>query len=380
MLRKALLFCASVLCVAAAPVPQAGSGYVPTEIDERGLWMQMEEYERDLKNSPFVMRDVAFNAYIRDVFCRTVGQAECKDVRLYLMRTPYFNASMAPNGLMEIYSGLFLRARNEAQLAAVLGHEYTHYRNRHSIQGFKDAKKKMGALAFLSVLDGGLFTGLAIIGGYFANSRIMEAEADSGAIPMLVKAGYDPHSASLVWEQLRAEMDATAEARKKKSRKDKDRSMFSSHPPSAERMANLKAMADKAMPTTAVDDRRAAYMAALAPFWADFVDDQIKLNDFGASDFLLTSLAKEGWTGDLLYARAELYRSRGQPNDLKAAAGYYRLAISTGIAPIEAQRGLGLALMRAGEKEEARLALKAYLEKRPDAKDKAMINMLVGAS
>ncbi len=383
-LRRLLLPVVALACVAASdPVPRANVGYVPQDKDERGLWMQMEEYERDMKHSSFVMRDPALNAYVRDVFCRTVGQAECKDVRFYLMRTPYFNASMAPNGMMQVYSGLFLRTRDEAQLAAILGHEYTHYRQRHSIQQFRDIKKKLGAAVFLSILDGGLITGTALIGSIYQNSREMEAEADAGSIPMLVRAGFDPHAASLVWEQLRAEMDATALARNKKSRKDKDRGMFQTHPPTAERMVTLKAMAEKAMPAAATDNRRDAYMKALAPFWADFVDDQVKLNDFGATEFLLASLAKDGWTPALHYARGELYRSRGRPEDLVKAAEFYALSVSGKNAPVEAYRGLGLSLLRSGaadpvKAEMGKAALKEYLARKPDAKDKAMVAMLAG--
>jgi beta-barrel assembly-enhancing protease len=295
------------------------------------------------------------------------------------MRTPYFNATMAPTGLMQVYSGLLLRTQNEAQLAAILGHEFTHYKNRHSIQGFRDIKKKLNALNFLVFLDGGLLTGPALLGGYAANSREMEAEADSGSIPMLVKAGYDPHSASLVWSQLRDEMDATAVARNKKSRKDKDRGMFATHPPTAERMASLKMQAEKAMPTGGTNNRRAEYIAALAPHWSGFVDDQIKLNDFGGTEFLLASLAKEGWTPQLLYARGELYRTRGRPEDLTKAVEFYRGAVGKEAVPLEAERGLGLALLRSGASEEGKSVLKSYLNKRPDAPDKAMIAMLSGS-
>jgi beta-barrel assembly-enhancing protease len=377
--RRLILF-ASALSVAAAPAPViVGDGYTPQDKDERGLWMQMEEAERDLKQSTFVMRDPALNTYVRGVFCRTVGAAQCKDVRIYLMRTPYFNASMAPNGMMQVYSGLFLRTRDEAQLAAVLGHEYTHYRNRHSIQIFRSIKKNLATASWFSAfgLVGSLIA-LGAVGNVFTFSREMEAEADSGSIPMLNSAGYDPHAASLVWEQLRAEMDATAVARNKKSRKDKNGGMFASHPPTAERMTALKAQADKSVSSGTPNNRRAEYLAALAPFWADFVDDQIKLNDFGATDFLLESLAKDGWTPELSYARGELFRARGRPEDLPKAAEFYRAAIAGTGAPAEAWRGLGLALLRSGVSDEGKVALKNYLIKRPDATDKAMMAMLAG--
>ncbi len=380
MLLGTSLVTAPVPALAADPVVTAGAGYTPQDKDERGLWMQMEEYERDLKHSNFVIRDPALNAYVRDVFCRTVGQTECKDVRIYLMRTAYFNASMAPNGLMQVNSGLFLRLRDEAQFAAILGHEYAHYRNRHSIQLFRSAKKNFAVAMVMGAFGVvGQLASLGVIGSVFSFSRDMEAEADAGSIPMMASAGYDPHAASLVWEQLRAEMDATAVAREKKSRKDKDRGMFATHPPTAERMATMKTMADKAVVAGTADNRRGAYMQTLAPFWADFVDDQIKLNDFGGTEFLLESLAKEGWTADLLYARGELYRSRGRPEDLTKAADFYRSAIAGTGAPVEAYRGLGLALLRGGKADEGKAMLKDYLARKPDASDKAMMAMLASS-
>ncbi len=379
-IRRFLLIGAA-LSVAAAPAepPRNGPGYVPTESDERGMWMQAEESERELKNSSFIMHDAALNAYVRDVFCKTIGQAECKDVRLYLIRTPYFNANMSINGMMQVYSGLFLRTRNEAQLAAILGHEYVHYRNRHLLLFLRDAKKKLSAASWLAVFGGyGALFQLGILGSIFTYSREMEAESDAGAIPLMYKAGYEPMAASAVWEQLRAEMDATALARGKKSRKDKNGGMFASHPPSAERMTTLKALAEKQGMPVGASVHREEYRKALATFWADFVDDQIKLNDFGATEFLLGDLAREGWTSDLLYARGELYRSRGTVADLAKAAEYYRQSIAGGTAPIEAWRGMGLALLRSGATGEGKAALKDYLAKRPEAPDRAMIAMLAG--
>jgi beta-barrel assembly-enhancing protease len=163
-------------------LPQAAATHTPTDADERGLWMQVDEMERQFKTSNFVIRDAALNAYVRQVFCRTVGEAECRDVRIYLVRTAHFNASMAPNGMMQIWSGLLLRTRDEAQLAAVLGHEYAHYKERHSVRLFRDIKAKTNAAAWLSVIPVGGWVGagiglasLGMVGSIFSNSREMGA-------------------------------------------------------------------------------------------------------------------------------------------------------------------------------------------------------------
>ena len=369
----------AALALAAAPTPPVvvGPGYVPQDRDERGLWMQVEESERALKLSSFVIRDAALNAYVRGVFCRTVGDAQCAGVRIYIVRTPVFNASMAPNGMMLVYSGLFLRTRNEAQLAAVLAHEYTHYRERHSLMSFRDLKGKANVASLFALLGPiGSVVQLGLISSIFAHSRGQEADADAGSIPMMARANYDPHEAARVWEQLRDEMDATAVARRAKSRKDMDRGLFADHPPTAERMAALRALADREPAPAGATMGREPYRAALAAYWPDFVDDQIKLNDFGGTEFLLADLAREGWTADLLYARGELYRIHGTPADLAAAARFYRSAAAMPDAPPECWRGLGLVQLRAGVRAYGQDALRKYLALKPAASDAAMIKMM----
>ena len=374
----------ALLLTAAAPPASITPGYAPQDADERGLWMQVDEYERQFKTSNFVMRDPALNDYVRRVFCRTVGDAQCRDVRIYVVRTPYFNASMAPNGMMQVWSGLFLRARNEAQLAAVLGHEYTHYANRHTVKQFRDIKNKTNAVAWLSVIPlGGAIAGgialaqLGMIGSVFSNSRDAEREADAGALPMLVKAGYDPSAAARVWGQILAEDAATAAERKRRKRR--EGGMFATHPTSVERQGELDRQAKLLAASSATALNAAEYRAALAPWWAEFIDDQVKLNDFGATELLLGQLADGNWTGELLYARGELYRARGKPDDFKAATQFYRDGLARG-APVEAWRGLGVALLRSGDTPGGQAALKTYLERKPEAKDKAIMATMAGVT
>jgi hypothetical protein len=375
--RAALAALAGLSLSAAAPIETVGPDYKPVDRDERGLWMQVEESERNLQGSNFVIRDEKLNAYVHGVLCRTVGQAECGGVRLYLMRTPYFNASMAPNGMMQVWSGLLLRVRNEAQLSAILGHEYTHYAHRHTLQTFRDLKNKTAAMTWFAFVPFGFVVQLGLAGSVFSFSRDMEREADTGSIGLMVKAGYDPDQASKIWEQLRTEMDATALVRKQKSHSN-DNGIFATHPATAERMATLAALARQAHNAQSIATNEDAYRTAMRPFWPSFIDDQIKLNDFGATELLLGQLASDGWTPELLYARAELYRARGLPADLGQATGFYRQAASAAGAPAEVWRGLGLVLVRNGSQSEGQAALREYLTRKPNAKDRAMIAMMAG--
>ncbi len=353
--------------------------YQPQSEDERGLWMQMNDQEREIKASKFLITDSALNQYIRSILCRTVGQSRCVATRIYLMRTPYFNASMAPNGMLVVWSGLLLRARNEAELASVLAHEFNHFEQQHSLQSFRDIRAKSDALTWLSFIPAlGAVSQMGIVGSVFQFNRDMEKQADLLALQDLVRSGYDPMASANIWAELRAEMDATAAARHKKSEKDDGDSFFSTHPSNSDRMAYLKAAAEKAHDAKSYLGA-AAYRKAMQSWLPLLFDDQIKLNDFGATDFLLKQLAHKGWSDDLLYARGELYRARGKSGDFASAAVYYRQSIAKGSNIAENWRGLGLALLRLDKPVEARAMLQIYLNKAPIAADRDLIAMMVKA-
>lgn len=350
----------------------------PRDEIERGLWQQMDEYERELKNSPFLMNDPALNAYVRGVLCRAVGQERCGATRVYIVRTPHYNAMMAPNGMMVVWSGLLLRTRNEAELATVLGHEFAHFEKRHSIQMFHNVKSKMDAMTWLSLVPGGMFAQVGLIGSLFSFNREMERQADLVALDDLARAGYDPIAASQIWEQLRAEMDSTAQGKRMRKAMDASGDFFQSHPNTKERMEYLRAAATgkrNGKQTLGAD----SYRKALAPWWPQLIDDQVKLAQFGPSEFLLESMARGDWTADLLYARGELYRARAKDGDFAKAIGFYRQAVAKDEALAESWRGLGVALIRSGAREEGRKALQQYLNRRPDADDHGIIAMMAAA-
>ncbi|MEE9434136.1 MAG: M48 family metallopeptidase [Sphingorhabdus sp.] len=379
MLSPLASFGASSSATAASrPLPSA-IGYEPQDEDERGLWLQMDEFERDLKNSKLLIKDPQLNTYVRGVLCRTVGAERCGAARIYIMRTPYFNASMAPNGVMMVWSGLLLRVRNEAELASVLGHEFGHFENQHSLQSFRDIRAKTDAIAWLSLVPGvGNLARFSIVGSLFKFNRQMEREADLISLDYMAANGYDPMAASTIWGQLRGEMDATAKARKQRSRKDMNFGFWATHPNTKERMEYLRKAAEK-KGSVGFTDGAKKYRKAMTKWWPRLMDDQIKLNDFGATEFLLQQLASEGWTSDLLFARGELYRARAKKDDLVKAIGFYRQAIAKRDAKAEVWRGLGLALLRSGAKVEGRAALRKYLSRDPEADDNAMIALMAGS-
>ena len=68
---------------------------------------------------------------------------------------------MAPNGVMMVWTGSLLRMRNEAQLALVLGHEFGHYRERHTLQQWRKLKRTRAFLGTFGVLASGAGVGMA---------------------------------------------------------------------------------------------------------------------------------------------------------------------------------------------------------------------------
>src|SRR3546814_7901660 len=82
----------------------------------------------------------------------SVGTDRCDATRVYILREPTFNATMSPNGTMRVYSGLLLRVRSEAGLAAVLGHEFGHFEKRHALMQFKAARGGSDLLAWSALL------------------------------------------------------------------------------------------------------------------------------------------------------------------------------------------------------------------------------------
>ena len=116
----------------------------------------------------------------------------------------------------------------------------------------------------------------------------------------------------------------------------------------------------------------------MAPVRSMLLDEQIKLNDAGASLYLLNSLAQDGWDGTLRYYEGEAYRLRDESGDGARAATAYSQSMHLPDAPVEAFRAHGYAQMKAGNSDEGRRALHRYLELNPSAADAAMVRFSLG--
>lgn len=367
------------------PLPYEGV-YQPRGVDEIGWWREDDESERALANSQTVIREEALTAYVKQVLCSAVGANRCNATRVYILREPTFNATMSPNGTMRVYSGLLLRVRSEAELASVLGHEFGHFEKRHTLQRFKAARSGSDVLAWAQVLASmNTYAAtnfnsvqLSIYGGLYRFDRNHEREADLVGLGYLNSSALRPQAASRVWRNLIAESEASASSRGLSKPRFDRVAFFATHPPQAERAAYL---ADLALPEAdSRDEGRDRYAAALAKWTPVFLEDQIKLNDFGGSEYIINMLAENGWTAPLWYARGELFRTRGAQRDLVYASDFYAKAIALDPGLAAAHRGLGLSLIKTGRTAEGRTALQRYLELKPDASDAAIIGMTLSST
>lgn len=369
-------------------MPTYAGVYQPQGVDEQGLWSEDDESERALQHSPLVIRDAALNAYVHGVLCRTVGADRCGNIRLYILRLPEFNANMSVNGTMRVYSGLLLRVRSEAELASILGHEFAHFELRHGLASFRANRRAGDMLAWMTVLSalsvrlGGYSTyhndRITIIGNLYAFNRDQERAADLLGFAYLAQASYRPSSAADVWRMAMNEADASARALGHRSTRYSSLAFFSTHPTSLERADTLALLANRVRGGEI--EGQDAYRAAIQPWIASFLDDELKKNNFGGSEYLLERLAAGNWTADLYFARGELYRMHGNPRDLVDAQQFYTQALESDPDHTEALRGLGLSQLRAGVIDAGRNNIRRYLSARPDAPDAAMLRSLLPPS
>src|SRR5687768_6095345 len=195
-------------------------------------------------------------------------------------------------------------------------------------------------------------------------------------VRLLAEQGYDPRAMADTWAQLIAEEELSARYRRKRRRR--DWSLFGTHPSPESRMAGLRVSAAEVMrPRVTYDPRHASWAAAIAKLRPTLLDDQVKLNDPGASQYVVNTLARDGWNGLLRYNEAEIWRLRNRRGDDRLAAQGYAAAVAYPDAPADAWRWHGIMLSKAGRRDEARSALNRYLQMSPNAPDASFVRQMI---
>lgn len=158
------------------------------------------------------------------------------------------NAFALPGGKMAVYTGIFPVAKNEAGLAAVMGHEVAHALARHGAERMSQGQltsatlQAAGAAAGASGMNRGLSQGAmaalgagAQVGVLLPFSRKHESEADYIGILLAADAGYDPRESIALWERMA--QSSSSEAAE----------FLSTHPSHGTRIDQLKKWMPEAM-------------------------------------------------------------------------------------------------------------------------------------
>ncbi|GBE85642.1 Mitochondrial metalloendopeptidase OMA1 [Sparassis crispa] len=112
--------------------------------------------------------------------------------------------AMASYGSIVVFTGILPVARDEAGLAAILGHEIGHVVARHASERYSEAKVFifLAYLLELTGLDFGFARMLTTLLYSLPNSRTQEFEADKIGLTLSSKACYDPRSAPEMFARL----------------------------------------------------------------------------------------------------------------------------------------------------------------------------------
>ena len=173
-----------------------------------------QAYADVLKEST-LSRDAAAAAIVERVGQRIARATHEPDFEweFKLVESEQANAFCLPGGKVVIYTGILPSCKNEAGLAAVMGHEAAHAVLRHGAermsQGLAVSIAEMGINQVLKSNDPqvrrnvlAIFGAGASVGVLLPYSREHEREADRVGMRFMARAGYDPAEAVALWKRM----------------------------------------------------------------------------------------------------------------------------------------------------------------------------------
>jgi beta-barrel assembly-enhancing protease len=352
----------AVAAVGAEPF-SSGAVAQPASEEEQRTWSEAEELHEIILNSGVVYEDPALTAYVQGVMDRLYPEFKGA-IHVTLLKSAHLNAFAVPDGDIYVNVGLLARFENEAQLATVLGHEGTHFTNRHGYLSAKSLKSNAALATFGSLLGVPVLPQLIAVSSMFGYSRELETEADEVGYLRLLQAGYDVREAPKVFEHLMREV---------KAEDIQEPFFFSDHPKLKERLDNMTRLSAHAV-GGGDGAQREEYSRRMQHARIDALESMLSM---GRAKQALIVLENEADLRELpphaLYWRGEAYRRRGEAGDTQRAEASYRGAIEAapGFAP--SYRALGIILLKDGKKAEAASNFEHYLELAPQAKDRKYV-------
>ena len=173
------------------------------------LLSEDQEIQIDKQNSPHQfsadygkVQDEALNTYINKTGKKMAAKTHRANMpySFRAVNATYVNAYAFPGGSIAVTRGILLSLENEAELAALLGHELGHVNARHTAQQMSKGMVTQAVVGGLSVLAGtqgrmygqvasqlGTIGAGALLASY---SRNNEREADALGMQYMVSTGY----------------------------------------------------------------------------------------------------------------------------------------------------------------------------------------------
>jgi predicted Zn-dependent protease len=200
------------------------------------------EIERQVK----LLEDPTINEYVNRVGQNLVRNSDAKvPFTIKVVESDEINAFALPGGFFYVNTGLILAADDESELAAVMAHEIAHVTARHGTENASKAQLVNIASIPLIFMGGVAGFGIRQAAGFLIPmqflqfSRKAEGEADYLGVQYLYKTGYDPGAAVSFFEKLQAKESARPGSVSK---------MFSTHPPTGDRIESTKKNIEAVLP------------------------------------------------------------------------------------------------------------------------------------
>ena len=200
-----------------------------------------------MKRQKKLSNNAAYKAQVRRVSARLKQVIDIPNAQwefvVFEDKTP--NAFALPGGKVGVHSGLFQITRNDAGLAAVLGHEIAHVVLNHSQQRVNQATgialgtivldqmmRKQGASDSSRATTATGVAAAGALGVVLPHSRRAELDADKLGTIYMARAGYRPDEAVNLWRRF--------EAWRQKEKKSQAPEFLRTHPLDSNRIKALQ--------------------------------------------------------------------------------------------------------------------------------------------
>jgi predicted Zn-dependent protease len=238
-LAAGLVLAATLAACQAAPV--TGRNQLIVLPESQDSQMGLEAYQQILSESE-ISKDPELNRRVTEVGRRIAAASPHPewDWQFTVIENDEPNAFALPGGKVGVNTGLFQVAKNDDQLAAVMGHEVAHAIARHGAERMSQQVLMQAGLAGLGIATDQTTAGLAAQAATLVvtlpYSRTQEAEADHIGLIYMAEAGYDPRQAIELWQNFESFGG------------ERPPEFLSTHPAPGSRIQNLKALLPEAMP------------------------------------------------------------------------------------------------------------------------------------